>query len=99
MDETFRETQTPSEREKASRKACGRSLQADSQQRHLDCGPLPAAFSALAEPRSAFRPGARNSTDRLVKNHGTTLKEAWGARTFIVQDPDGNIILFAGPAD
>ena len=24
--------------------------------------------------------------------------EPWGARTFIVKDPDGNLILFAGPA-
>ena len=23
----------------------------------------------------------------------------WGARTFIVRDPDGNLILFAGPGD
>jgi catechol 2,3-dioxygenase-like lactoylglutathione lyase family enzyme len=23
--------------------------------------------------------------------------EPWGARTFIVRDPDGNLILFAGP--
>jgi len=31
---------------------------------------------------------------------GQTLKkEPWGARTFIVVDPDGNHILFAGPAD
>jgi uncharacterized glyoxalase superfamily protein PhnB len=31
---------------------------------------------------------------------GQTLKkEPWGARTFIVMDPDGNRILFAGPAD
>ncbi len=31
---------------------------------------------------------------------GQTLKkEPWGARTFIVLDPDGNLILFAGPAD
>lgn len=31
---------------------------------------------------------------------GQTLKkEPWGARTFTVQDPDGNLILFAGPAD
>ena len=29
-----------------------------------------------------------------------TLKtEPWGARTFTVPDPDGNLILFAGPAD
>jgi catechol 2,3-dioxygenase-like lactoylglutathione lyase family enzyme len=25
-------------------------------------------------------------------------QEAWGARTFIVRDPDGNLLLFAGPA-
>jgi catechol 2,3-dioxygenase-like lactoylglutathione lyase family enzyme len=25
--------------------------------------------------------------------------EPWGAKTFIVNDPDGNLILFAGPAD
>ena len=25
--------------------------------------------------------------------------EPWGAKTFIVKDPDGNLILFAGPAD
>lgn len=26
-------------------------------------------------------------------------KEPWGARTFAVADPDGNLILFAGPAE
>lgn len=31
--------------------------------------------------------------------HQTLRKEPWGARTFIVRDPDGNLILFAGPAD
>lgn len=31
--------------------------------------------------------------------HQTLRKEPWGARTFIVTDPDGNLILFAGPAD
>ena len=25
--------------------------------------------------------------------------EPWQAKTFIVQDPDGNLILFAGPAN
>ena len=34
-----------------------------------------------------------------VRFHRTLKKEPWGARTFIVQDPDGNLILFAGPAD
>jgi catechol 2,3-dioxygenase-like lactoylglutathione lyase family enzyme len=28
----------------------------------------------------------------------TLREEPWGARTFIVRDPDGNLILFAGPA-
>lgn len=34
-----------------------------------------------------------------VRFHQTLQKEPWGARTFIVLDPDGNLILFAGPAD
>ncbi len=29
----------------------------------------------------------------------TLTKEPWGARTFVVMDPDGNLILFAGPAE
>ena len=29
----------------------------------------------------------------------TLKKEPWGARTFSVKDPDGNLIMFAGPAD
>lgn len=34
-----------------------------------------------------------------VAFHQTLKNEPWGARNFIVQDPDGNLILFAGPAD
>lgn len=34
-----------------------------------------------------------------VAFHQKLKKEPWGARTFIVLDPDGNLILFAGPAD
>ncbi len=33
-----------------------------------------------------------------VSFHQTLQKEPWGARTFIVSDPDENLILFAGPA-
>ncbi len=29
----------------------------------------------------------------------TLKKEPWGACNFIVRDPDGNLLLFAGPAD
>ena len=32
-----------------------------------------------------------------VTFHQPLRKEPWGARTFIVLDPDGNLILFAGP--
>ena len=32
-----------------------------------------------------------------VPFHQTLKKEPWGAKTFIVRDPDGNLILFAGP--
>jgi catechol 2,3-dioxygenase-like lactoylglutathione lyase family enzyme len=28
----------------------------------------------------------------------TLKREPWGARDFIVRDPDGNLLLFAGPA-
>jgi catechol 2,3-dioxygenase-like lactoylglutathione lyase family enzyme len=34
-----------------------------------------------------------------VSFHQGLKKEPWGARNFIVLDPDGNLILFAGPAD
>lgn len=34
-----------------------------------------------------------------VRFHQTLKHEPWGARTFVVMDPDGNLILFAGPAD
>ena len=29
----------------------------------------------------------------------TLRSERWGARGFIVRDPDGNLLLFAGPAE
>ena len=34
-----------------------------------------------------------------VRFHQTLQQESWGARTFIVVDPDGNLILFAAPAE
>ena len=33
-----------------------------------------------------------------VRFQQTLKTEPWGARTFVVADPDGNLILFAGPA-
>ena len=35
--------------------------------------------------------------DAGVCLHQALKKEPWGARTFIVSDPDENLILFAGP--
>jgi catechol 2,3-dioxygenase-like lactoylglutathione lyase family enzyme len=34
-----------------------------------------------------------------VDFHQTLKTEPWGARTFVVRDPDGNLLLFASPAD
>jgi catechol 2,3-dioxygenase-like lactoylglutathione lyase family enzyme len=33
-----------------------------------------------------------------VPFHQSLKKEPWGAQTFVVSDPDENLILFAGPA-
>lgn len=33
-----------------------------------------------------------------VPFHQALQSEPWGATTFVVRDPDGNLILFAGPA-
>jgi catechol 2,3-dioxygenase-like lactoylglutathione lyase family enzyme len=29
----------------------------------------------------------------------TLMRQPWGAKNFVVRDPDGNLLLFAGPAD
>ena len=34
-----------------------------------------------------------------VAFHQTLKKQPWGARNFVVRDPDGNLLLFAGPAN
>ena len=34
-----------------------------------------------------------------VEFHQALRSEPWGARTFVVRDPDGNLILFAGRAE
>lgn len=31
--------------------------------------------------------------------HQELRRESWGAQTFIVKDPDGNLLLFAGPSE
>jgi len=34
-----------------------------------------------------------------VTFHQKLRKQPWGAKNFVVQDPDGNLLLFAGPAE
>jgi uncharacterized glyoxalase superfamily protein PhnB len=34
-----------------------------------------------------------------VKFHQPLKTEVWGSRNFIVEDPDGNLLLFSGPAE
>jgi len=34
-----------------------------------------------------------------VALHQTLKKQPWGAKNFVVKDPDGNLLLFAGPAN
>ena len=40
-----------------------------------------------------------NYQSAAVPFHQPLKKEPWGASNFIVRDPDGNLILFAGPAE
>lgn len=37
--------------------------------------------------------------EAAVPFHQALRLEPWGARTFIVKDPDGNLLLFAGPVE
>jgi len=58
---------------------------------------LAAGFTVdtAAEIKELFREFQASSVDFFQK-----LKtEPWGARNFIVRDPDGNLVLFAGPGD
>jgi catechol 2,3-dioxygenase-like lactoylglutathione lyase family enzyme len=34
-----------------------------------------------------------------VEFQQTLMRQPWGARNFVVKDPDGNLLLFAGPAE
>ena len=34
-----------------------------------------------------------------VAFHQRLKKQPWGAKNFVIEDPDGNLLLFAGPAD
>ena len=69
--------------------------------RHVDASPIDAELRAREDLLSA----SINVDDVKhlflefqaagVPFHQTLRKEPWGANTFIVRDPDGNLLLFA----
>lgn len=75
--------------------------------RHVDASPFAGAVREREDLLSAVI--TLNSVDGIqalfheVRGSGAPLHqglrlEPWGAHTFIVKDPDGNLLLFAGPA-
>jgi hypothetical protein len=63
-----------------------------------------ATASNCCRHRSPWRRRTRKALFLEFQNAGVTFfqslkREPWGARDFIVRDPDGNLLLFAGPAE
>lgn len=58
---------------------------------------LLAASITVANARDIERVFAE-FTGAGVRFHETLAAQPWGASTFIIADPDGNLVLFAGPA-
>lgn len=69
--------------------------------RHVDGGPVPPdteepdllAASIVVDGVEAL---FQEFSAKGVAFHAPLRSEEWGARTFIVADPDGNLVLFAG---
>ncbi len=77
---------------------------------NLRCVDAPVVDGALRERESLLSASMTVATADEIKQlflefqsagvvfHQTLKAEPWGARDFIVRDPDGNLLLFAGPA-
>jgi catechol 2,3-dioxygenase-like lactoylglutathione lyase family enzyme len=63
--------------------------------RRRDAEELLAATIALDDAAPLFR----EYENAGVQFAQTLRRESWGARTFVVRDPDGNLLLFAGRDD
>jgi len=61
----------------------------------LDIETLPARAGSTNEIKQLFL----EFQSAGVQFHQTLKKQPWGATNFIVKDPDGNLLLFAGPED
>jgi catechol 2,3-dioxygenase-like lactoylglutathione lyase family enzyme len=71
---------------------------------NLKCVDCPVIDPALRDRESLLSADLGVDTREEIEQAGITFfqtlrKEPWGAETFIVKDPDGNLLLFAGPAD
>jgi uncharacterized glyoxalase superfamily protein PhnB len=78
---------------------------------NLRCVDMPLIDPALRERESLLSAAITVATTEEIKQlflelqsagvdfHQTLRHEPWGARNFIIRDPDGNLVLFAGPAE
>ena len=78
---------------------------------NLRCVAAPVIDPALRERESLLSADIAVDTAEEIKQlflelqaagvdfNQTLRREPWGARNFIIRDPDGNLILFAGPAE
>jgi uncharacterized glyoxalase superfamily protein PhnB len=78
---------------------------------NLRCVDVPLLDSQIRERESllsaSMTVGSANEIKQLflelqsagVIFHQALKKEPWGSRNFIVKDPDGNLLLFSGPAE
>ena len=55
------------------------------------------AASMTVDSASEIRQLFRQYQEAGVSFHQTLKQQPWGARDFVVRDPDGNLLLFAGP--
>ena len=62
--------------------------------KHRDAEQLLSVTITLDDPAPLYREYQAAGVDFAQ----VLRSEAWGARTFIVRDPDGNLLLFAGEA-
>ena len=64
-------------------------------------GPISAQNAALNGVMMAnlAQGGTADNISKGVAFFQKLKREPWGARNFIIRDPDGNLLLFAGPAE
>ncbi len=90
---------------------CYAQVKRDGARLNLRCVDAPVVDGARRERESLLSAAVTVETADEIKRlflefqsagvafHQTLKPEPWGARDFIVKDPDGNLLLFAGPAE